>query len=317
MKEIGGYIELEFKEGQSFHSSAIALNTARNCFEYVLRAKKIKKILIPHFICDVMLEPINKFGVIFQYYHIDSNLEPIITNETSQNNALLYTNYFGIKNNVIKKLHKKFGNLIIDNSQAFYHYPVHNVDTFYSARKFFGVPDGAYLYTDKFIPWNKIEQDFSFNRISHLIKRIEMGANAAYPDFLENDKMLYNQPIRKMSEFSRVILGSIDYKTSKAIRERNFLYLHDNLFNTNEFKIDLTNFSGPMFYPFLFSGGKIRQGLLEKRIYVPTLWKNVFNTTKKVDFEQYLVNNLFPLPVDQRYDITDMEYIISALKSFL
>ena len=165
MKEIGGYIELEFKEGQPFHSSAIALNTTRNCFEYVLRAKKIKKILIPHFTCDVMLEPINKLGVIFQYYHIDSNLEPIITNETSQNNALLYTNYFGIKQNVIKKLHKKFGNLIIDNSQAFYHFPVKNVDTFYSARKFFGVPDGAYLYTDKFIPGNNIEQDFSFNRI--------------------------------------------------------------------------------------------------------------------------------------------------------
>lgn len=317
MKEIGGYIELEFKQGEPYHCNAIALNTARNCFEYVLRAKNIKKIFIPHYTCEVMMEPINKLGVDFEYYHIDSNLEPCLNVQTLQNNPVLYTNYFGIKQNCIKKLFKKYRNLIIDNSQAFYHPQVESIDTFYSARKFFGVPDGAYLYTKKILSDTVIEPDFSYNRTSHLIKRIEMGANAAYPDFLENDNMLYNQPIRKISAFSKVVLASIDYKTSKNIRERNFLYLHNILSHKNELKIDLSDLSGPMFYPFLFRGEKIRKNLLENRIYVPALWKNVFITTKKSDFEQYLTNWLYSLPIDQRYDISDMKYIISVLKSFL
>jgi hypothetical protein len=33
MKEIGGYFELEFREGNSYHANAIPLNTARNSFE--------------------------------------------------------------------------------------------------------------------------------------------------------------------------------------------------------------------------------------------------------------------------------------------
>jgi len=317
MKEIGGYFELEFNQKQSFHPNAIALNTARNCFEYILKAKNINKIFMPYYTCDVMLEPIQKLNIEFEYYHIDSNLEPEINEENSKDDPVLYTNYFGLKQKVINRLSKKFKNLIIDNSQAFYQKRVKNTDTFYSARKFFGVPDGAYLYTDKFLPSNEIEQDFSFKRISHLVKRIELGANAAYPDFLKNDKTLYNQPIRRMSRFTEMALTSIDYDTPKTIRERNFLYLHNELVDKNELSIDLDDLSGPMFYPFLYKKEGIRKLLLKKNIYVPTLWENVYTVTKKDDFEQYLTNFLIPLPIDQRYTISDMAYIISVLKHLL
>jgi hypothetical protein len=317
MKEIGGYFELEFNKGNSYHSNTINLNTARNCFEYVLRAKKIRKVLIPHYTCEVMLEPINKLGVAFEYYHIDQNLEPIFPNTDLRNYFILYTNYFGIKQSFIKNLSKRFENLIIDNSHAFFHYPAGKADTFYSARKFFGVPDGAFLYTDNYITETDIEQDISYNRIIHMIKRIEMGANEAYPEFLKNDKTLYDQPIRRMSKFSQTVLASIDYNKAKTIRERNFLYVHKEMAELNELNIELSDFCGPMFYPFLIKSEKIRKSLIENKIFVPTLWENVINTTKRDDFERYLTKFLFPLPIDQRYDINDMEYIISVIKSVL
>lgn len=41
---------------------------------------------------------------------------------------------------------KEYKNLIVDNVQAFYTKPIEGVDTIYTCRKFFGVPDGGYLY---------------------------------------------------------------------------------------------------------------------------------------------------------------------------
>ena len=52
MTEIGGYIELDKYALPMLHEGAISLNCGRNCLAYLLRARKIKKILLPKFLCD-------------------------------------------------------------------------------------------------------------------------------------------------------------------------------------------------------------------------------------------------------------------------
>ena len=55
MKEIGGYFEIEFPDVHSgIHEKAIKLNTARNCFEYILQANRYSKVYVPYFTCDVV-----------------------------------------------------------------------------------------------------------------------------------------------------------------------------------------------------------------------------------------------------------------------
>ena len=93
----------------------------------------------------------------------------------------------------------------------FFSKPLTGVDTFYSPRKFFGLPDGAYLYTDKEIEL-EFEQDISINRIEHLLGRIEHGAEAHYETFKRNDEALMNQPIKQMSSLTSKLLKTIDYK---------------------------------------------------------------------------------------------------------
>lgn len=248
-KEIGGYFEMGFNTKQPYHKKAIALNTARNCFEYVLLAKKVKKVFIPHYTCEVMLEPLIKHQIDYDYYSLDKNLDPLTSDLIKPDDFFLYTNYFGIKQNTIKTLTTQYTNLIVDNSMAFYSEPIENNDTFYSARKFFGVPDGAYLYSGKILKTN-FEVDHSHNRMIHLFKRIEVGANHAYQNFLENDFTLYNQPIRRMSKITQLILSGIDYAKIKDIREKNFLFLRHFLKDFNELEIDISGLNGPMFYPF-------------------------------------------------------------------
>ena len=52
MKEIGGYIELERFSLPMLHEGALALNSGRNALAYLIRARGIKKLLLPRFLCD-------------------------------------------------------------------------------------------------------------------------------------------------------------------------------------------------------------------------------------------------------------------------
>ena len=82
-------------------------------------------------------------------YNVDNNFYPILKiNKLKKNEAILYPNYFGINDKNVNKLTKIFKNIIIDNVHAFYQ-KKNFQDTIYSPRKFFGVPDGAYLKTKK------------------------------------------------------------------------------------------------------------------------------------------------------------------------
>lgn len=146
MHSIGGYFELELRKGEHYHPQALRLNTARNCFEYILRAREYKKVYIPYYTCEVMLEPVSKLGIEHEFYHINEHLEPKETLKLKVDEAFLYTNYFGLKQKCVEKLAGIYGKqLIVDNAQAFYAPRLNEIDTFYSPRKFFGVPDGGYL----------------------------------------------------------------------------------------------------------------------------------------------------------------------------
>ena len=63
MKSIGGYFELELSSSGEYFPKSIALNTGRNAFEYILKVRYYKKVYIPYYTCDVMLEPIKKLKV--------------------------------------------------------------------------------------------------------------------------------------------------------------------------------------------------------------------------------------------------------------
>ena len=54
---------------------AIALNTRRNCLEYILRSRGYRKVYIAYYTCEVVMEPFHKLGVTYVFYHIDKQLE--------------------------------------------------------------------------------------------------------------------------------------------------------------------------------------------------------------------------------------------------
>lgn len=314
---IGGYFELALNEGDEYHPHAIRLNTGRNAFEYILRARKYKRVFLPYYTCDAMLEPIQKLGLEYRFYHINANFEPCFDYAALQEDeSFVYTNYFGLKDQVVSILAKTCRNLIVDNAQAFYSKLAAGVDIFYSPRKFFGLPDGAYLYTDAFLD-DSFERDISTSRFEHLLMRIEYGPEAGYQQFVENNRLLRALAIKRMSNLTRRLLQNIDYAHVAAQRRSNFLALHNELEPHNKLELTLTDTSVPLVYPFYSELKSRRKDLIENRIYVAQYWPNVKEWTKKGDIERRYAENIIPLPVDQRYSNSDMKYVATVIRGRL
>lgn len=322
LQPIGGYFSLELNEGRERHPRALRLNAGRYALEYILRARKYKKVYIPYFICDSVLQPIERLGVEYEFYHINEQLEPAAELHPNDDEAVLYVNYFGLKTRYASTFCYKYPNTILDNTQAFYcdegnYYddPKVHCDTFYSCRKYFGVPDGAYLYTNCLLE-EELPQDESFERMTFLTKRIDRSAQEGYTDFHANDKNLSKVGMKRMSRLTEAMMRSIDY-TSKANRRiRNFHILDEVLRPTNQFKSDMDYATVPLIYPYLIEdGARLRQHLIDNQVFCARYWPNVLDWCKTDDWEYQLAENLVCLPIDQRYDEEEMNRIIEIINT--
>lgn len=315
MDAIGGYFELELRRGEHYHKDAIRLNTARNCFEYVLIARKYRRVYIPYYTCEVMLQPLRRQHVEYTFYSIDWNLEPVETFNLKDGEAFLYTNYFGLKQDCVERLAKVYGSrLIVDNAQAFYAPRIDGIDTFYSPRKFFGVPDGGYLYTDCRLE-EELPQDTSYERMAHLLIRADKDAEAGYSAFRENEDKLDNAPIMRMSKLTEKILQNVDYEITKEMRRANYMY-YDRILNLkNRLCIAIGKRDVPMVYPFSAKEGrKLKGKLIYDRVFVPTYWPNVIRDTPSGNLEVELSNSVINLPIDQRIGKQEVKKVLDLIK---
>ena len=311
MKEIGGYFGLEPLISNEFYSDLIAVNNARNALLYLLKARKIKKLYIPYFLCDSVSGLCKREGYVYEYYNITEDFLPIFEKNLEDGEYLYIVNYYGqIDNYNIICLKNKFKNIIFDNVQAFFQKPVEGIDTVYSCRKFFGVPDGGYIATNAVLI-EDLENDISKDRMKHILGRFEgKCASDYYGDFKANDHSFVELELRSMSKLTHNILGAIDYEAVMQKREENFTFLHKYLGDKNKLKLRIP--VGPYAYPFYCENGMaVKKKLAEKKIFVATLWPNVLDMEGTL--EKDYAENILPLPCDQRYDLEDMMRIVEEV----
>jgi len=69
-----------------------------------------------------------------------------------------------------------------------------------------------------------------------------------------------------------------------------------------------------MVYPLLIENGlEEKKRLIENKIFVATYWPNISEWCNTNSFEYYLMENLLPLSIDQRYDKNVMNEIIEMI----
>lgn len=310
-KEIGGYIEIEYTHGDMLHEDSIHLNCGRRAFSYLIRSKGIKRIWIPKLTCRSVIEPFESDGCEVELYSVGCDFLPII-DDVPEDEWIVIINYYGqISNEKIRKIAEKHSKLIIDNTQAYFQMPLAGLDTIYSCRKFFGVSDGAILYTDKELS-DELVLDESFERMTFLLGRFERTAHEFYELYVRNNKMFENEPVKRMSKLTENMLHGIDYEFIRNRRDDNFKYLDERFRVINRLKLAVPY--GSFMYPlFIENGSYVRKQLQDKKIYIPTLWPDVYDICCESDVEYDMAAHILPIPVDQRYWIDDMKYIVSEV----
>lgn len=318
MKPIGGYFELELRQGETMYDGLVALNSARNALVYLIKASHIQTIYMPCYNCHAVVDAVRRFcpETQVQYYHVDSGFRPLVDGIPTDA-WLYYVNYYGLQDHILRELDRD--HVIVDNAQAFYSQGVSNGHTVYCPRKFFGVCDGGYLRTGVVLD-QLLECDTSFDRAIYLLKRIDCGASAAYGDFRSSDAALAGRPLMQMSHLTRRVLSGIDYEAARMRRRDNFEVLNQALGNRNSLSPSIDTVSKlksyvPLCYPFMTEGAEaLRQCLIDHLVFVPTYWPELKASGELNEYEHNFVNQIVCLPLDQRYGRSEMERIIQIVR---
>lgn len=318
-KEYGGYLPLELNKGNTLYKGddVVALNSGRYAIVYALIDAGWNAIYLPYYICGTVEEAIRKYlpKVNIKYYHVSKNLIPENVS-LQENEGILWVNYFGIQPNyIVEQVVAQFsGQIILDNTQAFFCKPQKDAYQVYSCRKFIGTCDGSYVIHEN-ISHRPLPTTTSSSHAMHLLESLEYGTNHAYPLNKENEERLSKQQMSAMSPLTAAILDSADYENIKAKRSANMTQLHQLLKIHN--RLFIPGSAPVMAYPFLCDKPGLRESLTSLKIYIPKLWQETSTNRDASEWEHYLSDHLCALPVDQRYSTEDMYYIADQVFAFI
>ncbi len=323
-EEYGGCLHFEIPQGiggyyDRYKDHLVNVDSGRSALQYILETFNYKRIWLPVYNCPLVGQRINEVSDIeICWYNIRPNFLPDIdTYKFDYGDCLLWVNYCGVMTNDTIETILAFQKntpvkIIFDNIPAYFSQPRMEAINIYSCRKFIGVPDGGHIIGNAVNPVQLPTYVTAENYV-YLMRAIETGSNSAYEGYTESEKRFSQSDVAYgMPKLTKVLLGSVDYNRLITRRKNNFLVLHEALEESNRFSLDIST-NTPSVYPYLCSDKKLRERLLESKIYVSRFWKHVLTNELANDFEKDLAEYLIPLPIDQRYDAKDMKYIATSV----
>lgn len=318
--ELGSFLELQFKKVGEYYENEekIRLNSGRAAIYHALRCLKKNIVYLPYYQCETVREFLKKKQIEVRYYHINEKFEPVC-DEIDSEIPIVLVNYYGIMGNMrMQKLAKQFKHVIVDNCQAFFSKPIEECMNVYSARKFVGVPDGAYVIGEG-VKRLKIEyeQDYSSDTSLFLLQRIEYGCEGkAYQSRMLNEKRIDTSDIKRMSKLTETILGATDYENIIKKRKENFSYMESELGSINLIKPMqyVEDDTVPMVYPFVSHNKELVRILLEHKHFQGQWWAYILDEIKEQCMETWLSEYMVPITIDQRYSKEELKKLANLVR---
>lgn len=313
---IGGFFGLELPPAAAeYHAARAVLTSARACFRYILAETRPKLVHVPFYTCDELVEPLDDLGIAYRFYPIDQRLAPIFDFAAlGPGERCVVIDYFGLNAAHVDHLVRRFGETIfVDNTQAFFNRPNPGTLAFNSARKWFGVPDGAYLFGPR-RPAAGIRANLDLS-VDFLATKLNGDQKAAYVQYQASEERVSSAPIGATA-LSRRLLSLIDYEDVRRRRRENFRHLHERLgvFNAAPFSLEVDAAAVPFFYPFLPARGVDRADLHARKIYFPKFWQHCIDRPGDgFGWEREVAERLLPLPIDHRYGTAEMDRVVGGV----
>lgn len=319
--EIGSFIEWEFLRGKEYYGGTgdiARLNSGRAGIYHAARCLYCSKVWLPRYLCEAVRDFLGQKGMDLGFYDIDEEFAPVLSG-IADGEAVVLTNYFGIMScERMERLSRKYPAVIIDNAQAFFARPVPGCMNVYSARKFIGAPDGAYVlgpgagcFLEEYPP------DHSSDTSLFLLLRVEYGCEGkAYDARCINEKRIEAAGVKRMSELTRRILDGTDYEYISRKRCENFRTACSLLDEFNNLNLHpfLSGDCVPMVYPLLTQNPRLVDELLARKHFQGRWWSYLFGETAEGTFERRLSRCLMPVTIDQRYGREELEFIADTVR---
>lgn len=295
--------------------------------------KDRKTALLPALCCESMVEPFKKYNYEVRYYKLNEDYsinKDDLKAKLSQDALFVFINYFGnkaIANSDLKSIKKQNLNIIIieDKTHDFLENSNEKLRDYVvvSIRKWFAIPDGGFVITNKKLGCSSCNKRFTKIRIKGLKLKsnyIRTANKEVKEDFLKlfkdaNNELDLNEIPHKMSRISKKIYSKINFNKIKEIRKKNIDFLYKNLKNNKNIEsILVDNSKCCLYFPILVKDRDIIQERLAKRgIYCPVIWplpedaKNICKISDKTS------ENMLAIPCDQRYRDEEMKYIVKVI----
>lgn len=305
--------------------------SGRTSIDIVIRnIGDVKKVMLPSYCCDSMVEPFRKNGLEVCYYNVyyDDKLM-IELNIPDDVDILMWSNYFGYKIEMpdVSHFKQKGGIVIEDITHSLLSDAVFNPQSDFlvaSIRKWLPVLCGGYCAS-----FNSILKDKPKKYPPEFFVRERKKAMKLKQEYLiDNDKkkktaflsifsntnewLRHNYTDLMIDAESEQIISRTDFEWVKEIRTKNAKRLYEGLQNCNSVKplFESNLMDCPLFVPVIIAEEKrniIQKKLIDNEIYCPIHWP------KPDGCNSNLYNIELSLICDQRYDEKDMQRIIDVL----
>ena len=320
MMEIGSFLELQFPKGLEYYKqeeNIIRLNTGRAAIWHAFRLSGASRIWLPYYQCDSVRDFLLRKGAEVLYYHIDRHFNPVDL-QPEEEDAVLLVNYFGVMSaGRMAERARSYARVIIDNCQAFFCAPLAGAYNVYSARKFIGVPDGAYVMGPEAGAFlSSYPQGYSSDTALFLLQRIEYGCEGkGYASRGINEHRIDTEDVMKMSRLTRTILDGTDYSLIREKRMANFAYAHALFGRVN--RIDPMIYGDertvPMVYPLVVEDDTLLDRLLQAKHFQGHWWSYLLDEVPADTFEYWISRYMIPVTIDQRYGERELDYLADII----
>ena len=298
-----------------------------------------RRALIPPYTCHTVIEPFMKRNYCVSCYSIGLELK---TEPDAFRNALLHSRasvvlfhrYFGFDTfsrcrEVIEEFLEKGVVFIEDKTHCLYS----NVNDFPvdyytgSLRKWTGVLDGGYALCREGMFQNRpvvTDKEHEKTRLSasHLKYEYMAKGEGKKEDFLEQyqsaEKMLGAQKeYYKISLVSESIQASLDVEWMRNKRRANYRTVYQRLKGIRTLKIltgELAEGVTPLYLAVIHPNrDALQKALREEAIYAPVVWPRPSSLPPVCKEADEIYQNVLCFPIDQRYDVDDMQRMADCI----
>ena len=318
---IGGFFSSEEYTNQNnpdWIFEVIKVQSGRMALLYELQNRDAKTIWLPYFYCEMVPTLLKKLGYEIKFYMINDYFRVILPKTYSQKDIIVLVDYFGLTSkSLIKDIvffdHK---NVIVDAALSFWFQTNFNLPIFYSPRKFFGLPDGGFLKNPSKKTFLKKYNSYLSRKRSNYLNLRKIGLLEKGREIFkeaEHSLSLESKPM-SISSYTYNLILNVDFDFAFAKRRKNYSYLEQKLRMRGIKTMAMPKKTAPLCFPLRHEKAQyVIEALAKKSIFCPKYWPNLIlqkNDTKGIE----LLNKTVYLPIDQRYGIREMDYILDNLE---